>query len=64
MLLEQQPGLADTGLMNIENPFELWDTKAEDLANPARHPDMYGGAAPILDITKAEAAALKNAGKE
>jgi hypothetical protein len=36
VILRHHPELASTGLGNIKNPFEPWDTEAE--LDPARHP--------------------------
>jgi hypothetical protein len=47
VLLRHYPGLGATGLANVENAFEPWDTNPADLMNRDRHPLMYGGVEPI-----------------
>ncbi|WP_224244223.1 peroxidase family protein [Hyalangium gracile] len=38
VLLRQFPALGETGLANVINAFEPWDTEGADIGNPARHP--------------------------
>jgi hypothetical protein len=49
VLLRHYPGLAETGLSNIENAFEPWDTDPAQLNDKSRHPLMHGGIDPILE---------------
>jgi hypothetical protein len=49
VLLRHYPGLAATGLSNVENAFEPWDTDPAQLADKSRHPLMYGGVDPIVE---------------
>lgn len=43
VLLRHFPGLAATGLANVQNAFEPWDIDPALVADPARHPLMHGG---------------------
>jgi hypothetical protein len=49
VLLRHYPGLAATGLANVENAFEPWDTDPALLNDKSRHPLMYGGVEPIVE---------------
>lgn len=49
VLLRHYPGLASTGLANVENAFEPWDTDPTQLNDKSRHPLMHGGVDPILE---------------
>lgn len=49
VLLRHYSGLARTGLANVENAFEPWDTDPALLNDPARHPLMHGGVDPVLE---------------
>jgi hypothetical protein len=49
VLLRHFPGLAATGLANVENAFEPWDTEPEKLNDSTRHPLMHGGVDPIRE---------------
>ncbi len=48
VLLRHFPGLAQTGLANVENAFEPWDIDAALLNDPTRHPLMHGGVDPVV----------------
>jgi hypothetical protein len=48
VLLRHLPGLAATGLANIENAFEPWDVDAALLADRGRHPLLHGGVDPVV----------------
>jgi hypothetical protein len=43
VLLRHYPELAGTGLANVENAFEPWDTDPMMLNDKRRHPLMHGG---------------------
>ncbi|MEX2571699.1 MAG: peroxidase family protein [Gemmatimonadota bacterium] len=49
VLLRHYPGLAATGLANVENAFEPWDTDPAQLNDKSRHPLMHGGVDPIVE---------------
>jgi hypothetical protein len=49
VLLRHYPGLAATGLANVENAFEPWDTDPRQLNDKSRHPLMHGGIDPVLE---------------
>ncbi len=49
VLLRHYPGLAATGLANVENAFEPWDTDPGQLNDKSRHPLMHGGIDPVLE---------------
>jgi predicted O-methyltransferase YrrM len=48
VLLRHYPELARTGLANVENAFEPWDTDPRLLNDRGRHPLMFGGVAPVV----------------
>lgn len=48
VLLRHHPRLAETGLANVENAFEPWDTDPELLADKSRHPLAHGGVDPVI----------------
>jgi hypothetical protein len=49
VLLRHYPDLAATGLANVENAFEPWDTDPAQLADKDRHPLMHGGVDPVVE---------------
>ena len=49
VLLRHYPALSATGLANVENAFEPWDTDPGQLNDKSRHPLMHGGIDPILE---------------
>jgi hypothetical protein len=49
VLLRHYPELAATGLANVENAFEPWDTDPAQLQDKNRHPLMHGGVDPIVE---------------
>jgi hypothetical protein len=49
VLLRHYPALAATGLANVENAFEPWDTDPRQLSDRTRHPLMHGGVDPVLE---------------
>jgi hypothetical protein len=48
VLLRHYPSLARTGLSNVENAFEPWDTDPAQLNDKSRHPLMHGGIDPLI----------------
>src|SRR5690606_24147026 len=48
VLLRHYPRLAETGLANVENAFEPWDTDPDQLADRSRHPLAHGGVDPTI----------------
>ena len=49
VLLRHYPELARTGLANVENAFEPWDTDPALLNDKGRHPLMRGGVDPLVE---------------
>jgi hypothetical protein len=49
VLLRHYPELAATGLANVENALEPWDTDPGQLADKSRHPLMHGGVDPVVE---------------